>query len=115
MSLGGGSSDSKSSVQWYPGQKDALGGVFGPGGIFDQFQQGKPNAGYERQQAVGLQQLQRTQAANGTLNTPLGTRAQSDYLQKSTSAAGDEWMKTLFAFLQPAGQSSKSHAFNFSV
>jgi len=115
MGTGGGSSKSRSQVQWYGGQEQALADIFAPGGTFSQFQAGKPNAGFERAQGNALQQLQRQQAQAGTLNTPLGTRQQSDFLQQSTQAAGDDWLKNLFAFMQPAGQQSKSSAFNFSV
>lgn len=101
-------SKSSSGVQYYGGQEEALAGIFGPGGYFQQFQQGKPNAGFERAQGNALQQLQRQQAQAGTLNTPLGTRQQADFLTQSTQSAGDDWMKTLFQFMQPAGQSSKS-------
>lgn len=113
--VGGGSSSSQSNVEYYRGQRKALADIFEPGGSFDQFMKGKPNAGFERQQTLGLEQLRQRQAANGTLNTPLGTRMQSDYLQKSNSAAGDNFMKTLFQFMQPAGQSSRSSAWNFGV
>ena len=103
-------SKSKSGVQYYGGQEEALAGVFGPGGIFDQFQAGKPNAGFERAQTQGLEQLKQRQAQQGLLSTPLGTRQQSDFLQQTTQAAGDDWLKSLFAFMQPAGQKSKSSA-----
>ena len=99
-------SQSKSDVQFYDGQREALGGIFGPGGTFSQFMSGKPNAGFERQQTQGLEQLKARQAQAGLLNTPLGTRQQSDYLQKTTQAGGDDWLKTLFAFMAPAGQKS---------
>lgn len=115
MGTGFGASRSRSNVEWFPGQEEALGGIFGPGGVFEQFQQGKPNAGFERQQTLGLEQLKRQQAAQGTLNTPLGTRQQSDYLQRSTQAAGDNWLRDLFQFMQPAGQQSRSKAWNVSV
>lgn len=104
------SSHGSSGVEWYPGQKNALSGVFGDGGIFDQFLKGRPNAGFERQQTQGLEQLKARMAQNGTLQSPLGTRAVSDYLQKSNASAGDSFMQTLFSFLQPAGQTSKSHS-----
>ena len=113
--IGGGSSSSRSRVQWFPGQEEALSGIFGAGGVFDQFQQGKPNAGFERAQGNALEQLKRQQATSGTLNTPLGTRQQSDFLQQSTQAAGDDWLQNLFAFMQPAGQQSRSKAMNFSI
>lgn len=102
------SSSSKSGVQFYGGQEDALAGIFAPGGTYQQFMQGKPNAGFERAQTNALQQLQRQQAQSGTLNTPLGTRQQSDFLQQSTASAGDKWLETLFQFMQPAGQQSRS-------
>lgn len=99
-----------SGVQYYGGQEQALSGVFGPGGVFEQFLSGKPNAGYERAQTQGLEQLKRGLAQQGTLNTPLGTRALSDYATKTTQAAGDNFLQSLFAFMQPAGQTSKSRA-----
>ena len=103
-------SSGSGGVQFYDGQRDALGGIFAPGGTFSQFMSGKPNAGFERQQTQGLEQLKASQARSGTLNTPLGTRMQSDYLQKTTQAAGDNWLRDLFQFMQPAGQTSKSKA-----
>src|SRR5688572_29258586 len=112
---GGGSSKSNSQVQFYDRQREALGGIFAPGGAFDQLMKGKPNAGFERQQTQGLEQLKRAQTANGLAGTPLGTRQQSDYLQQTTSAAGDKWLESLFAFMQPAGQRSKSSAWNFGI
>jgi len=117
--MGGSFSKSKSrsdsGVQFYDGQQEALGGIFAPGGIFDQFLSGKPNAGFERQQNIGLQQLQRQQAAQGLLNTPLGTRAQDDYLRQTTQMAGDNWLESLFQFMQPAGQKSRSRAKSISM
>lgn len=108
-------SSSRGQVQYYGGQEEALAGLFGPGGAFSQFMQGKPNAGFERAQGNALQQLQRQQAQSGTLNTPLGTRQQSDFLQKSTQAAGDDWLNNLFKFMQPAGQSTKSKSSSWGV
>lgn len=99
---------SKGGVQYYDGQREALAGIFGENGAYDQFMSGKPNAGFERAQTTALDQLRNQQAASGTLNTPLGTRQQSDFLQKSTQAAGDNWLQSLFTFMQPAGQKNKS-------
>jgi len=101
-------SKGSSGVQYYDGQQEALGALFQPGGAFSRFMSGAPNAGFERAQANGLEQLKQRQAQSGTLNSPLGTRMQSDFLQKTTQAAGDDWMKTLFQWMQPAGQTSKS-------
>jgi hypothetical protein len=112
---GGGSSKSRSDIAWYGGQENALSGIFAPGGTFDQLMQGKPNAGFERQQTQGLEQIKRQQAQAGTLNTPLGTRMQADYLQQSNAAAGDNWLQSLFQFMQPAGQESRSKAWNFGI
>lgn len=103
-------SDGKSGVQYYDGQRDALGQLFAPGGVFSQFMAGKPDAGFERQQTQGLEQLKRAQAANGLSQSPLGTRQIADYLQQSNSAASDNFMKTLFGWMNPAGQKSKSSA-----
>lgn len=117
--MGGGfsksSSRNSSGVQYYGGQEDALSGIFAPGGVFDQFMGGKPNAGFERAQANSLQQLQRQQASAGTLNTPLGTRQQADFLQKSTQAQGDDWLTKLFGFMQPAGTQSQGKSSSFSM
>lgn len=116
MSSVGGSyshSSGRSGVQYYGGQEGALSGIFAPGGTFSQFMQGKPNAGFERAQTQGLEQLKARQAASGTLNTPLGTRMQSDYLQKTTQAGGDDWLKSLFSFMQPAGTQSHNSSTSF--
>ena len=101
-------SASRSGMSYLPGQQAALGGsVFNPGGIYDQFLQGKPNAGFERAQTSALQQLQAQQAQSGSLNTPLGTRQTSDFLQKSTQASGDKFYEQLATFMQPAGSKNK--------
>jgi len=117
--VGGGfsksSSRNSSGVQFYDGQQAALADIFAPGGAFAQFMGGKPNAGFERAQTQGLEQLRRQQAQSGVLNTPLGTRQQSDYLQQTTQAAGDDWLKTLFAFMQPAGTQSQGKSSSFSM
>lgn len=113
--IGGGSSKSRSDIQFYEGQEQALSGVFAPGGVFDRMMKGGPNAGYERQQTQGLEQLRRAQVASGTANTPLGTRAQADYLQKSNEAAGDNFLQSLFQFMQPLGTESRSKAWNFGI
>ena len=117
--IGGGFSKSHSSnssnVEYYDGQREALGSIFAPGGTFSQFMAGKPNAGFERGQQNGLEMLKERQSAAGLLNTPLGTRQQSDFLQKTTQAAGDDWLTKLFAFMNPAGQSSKGKSDSFSM
>jgi hypothetical protein len=111
----GQTSKSKANAEWYSGQEGALAGVFGEGGIFQDFlgEKDKPNAAFERQQTLGLEQLRRQQAAAGTLMTPLGTRGQSDYLQQTTMAAGDNanaWYDRLFQFMQPVGTKSTSRS-----
>lgn len=87
-----------------------FGGKDGGTGIFQQFLAGKPNAGFDRAQNNALQQLKQQQAASGTLNTPLGTRQQSDFLQKSTQAAGDQFYSQLQNFMQAPGQQSRGAA-----
>jgi hypothetical protein len=69
---------------------------------------GGPDPGFERQQTAGLQQLQRSQAQAGLLNTPLGTRQQADYLTKSNFGAQDNFKSWLELLLRPAGQQSQS-------
>jgi len=99
-----------SGPQFFQGQKQAFGeAVFGGkdgGGIFADFLAGKPNAGFERAQSIGLKQLQQRNAQMGLSGQPLGTRIESDFLQKSGQAAGDNFMSQLFQFGQPAGTSS---------
>jgi len=104
-------SRSKSRPEYLPGQRTAIsdavfGGESGMGGIFQDFLAGKPNAGFDRAQGNALQQLQRTQAQSGIANTPLGTRQQADFLQKSTQAAGDQFYQQLQPFMQPGGTST---------
>lgn len=100
-------SSSKSGVQFFPGQAEAISPLFAEGGIFSQFLGGKPNAGFDRAQSVGLQQLQQRNAQLGLSQQPLGTRLETDYLAKSNQSAGDNFMSTLFQFMQPAGTQSK--------
>ena len=106
----GQTSKSKANAEWFPGQQAALGDIFAPGGVFSQFTQGKPNVGFERQQQNALDQLKQRQAQSGTLNTPLGTRQQSDFLQQTTASAGDAWFDRLFQFMAPAGTKSTSRS-----
>lgn len=87
-----------------------FGGKNGGSGIFQDFLAGKPNAGFDRAQKNALQQLQAQQASSGTLNTPLGTRQQSDFLQKSTASAGDQFYSQLQNFMQAPGQQSRGAA-----
>ena len=95
----------------YEGVGNAVfGGKAGQGGIFQDFLAGKPNAGFDRAQSNALEQLQRQQAQAGTLNTPLGTRQQTDFLQKSTQAAGDQFYSQLQNFMQAPGQQSRGAA-----
>jgi len=109
-----GKTTDNSGVAYWGGQKGAISpAVFGSGGIFDQFLAGKPNAGFDRAQSNALQQLQQQQAGSGTLNTPLGTRQQSDFLQGSTQAAGDQFFQQLSQFMQPAGAEAKSKSAGF--
>lgn len=99
-----------SGPQFFQGQKQAFGeAVFGGkngGGIFADFLAGKPNAGFDRAQSVGLQQLRQRNSQLGLSQQPLGTRLETDYLTKSNQAAGDNFMSQLFQFGQPAGTSS---------
>ena len=111
----GQTSKSKANAEWYGGQEQALSGVFGEGGIFSDFLQSKdkPNAAFERQQTLGLEQLRRSNAANGLAGTPLGTRSLDDYLNKTNMAAGDnqqQWFENLFRFMQPVGSKSTSRS-----
>lgn len=109
----GQTSNSTSRTEYFPGQRGIYTDIFGMngrGGIWDQFLKGKPNAGFERAQAQGLEQLKRGQAQAGMLNTPLGTRQQSDFLQRSTSAGGDNWLQEMFAFMKPSGVKSVSRS-----
>lgn len=101
-----------SGPTYFTGQREAVSNaVFGDNGIFDQFLKGKPNAGFERAQVNGLEQLKRANTANGLGASPLGTRALSDYVTKSTQAAGDNYMNQLQMFLQPQGTRSSSAGF----
>lgn len=105
----GGTAGGNSGMQFFPGQQDAIkDSVFNEGGIFSQFLAGKPNAGFERAQQTGLQQIQQRNSQLGLSQQPLGTRLQTDYLTKSNQAAGDNFMDTLFQFMQPAGSQSKT-------
>ena len=106
---------SKSRPDYLPGQRTAIsnaffGGADGTGGIFQQLLEGKPNAGFERAQTNALEQLKRQQSTAGTLNTPLGTRQQADFLQRSTQAAGDDYLQNLTQFMAPAGTATRGAA-----
>jgi len=103
------STKASSGIQFFPGQASAVASnVFAPGGVFSQFMAGKPNAGFDRAQNVGLQQLGQRQAQLGMSGQPLATRQNMDFLTKTTQGAGDNFMSTLFNFMQPAGSTSKS-------
>jgi len=99
---------SGSGVQFFPGQENALASIFGAGGVFDSLLSGKPNAGQERAQAVGVQQLGRQQASMGTFGQPLGARQTSDFVQDRAQRQGDNFLAQLQGFMQPAGSQSKS-------
>ena len=103
-------SSSNSEQEYWGYQKDQIGNkVFANGGIFDQFLAGKPNAGFDRAQTNALDQLKQQQSQAGTLNTPLGTRQQADFLQKSTQGAGDNFYQQLQGFMTTPG-GSKAHS-----
>lgn len=99
-----GSKSSKSSVQFFPGQKEAIAkSVYNQGGIFDQFLAGAPSTGLERAANVGLQAIDRQFAQQGTAGTPLQTRAQLDFMNRTAQSQDDDFMQRLFGFMQPAG------------
>lgn len=111
----GQTSKSKSNAEWYGGQEAALSGVFGPGGIFADFlgEKNGPSAAFERQQALGLEQIRRDNAAQGIGTQPLGTRRLDDYLFKTNMAANDNadaWYQKLFQFMAPVGSKSTSRS-----
>ncbi len=108
-------SSSRGQVEYYGGQEGALAQIFAPGGAFSQFMQGKPNAGFDRAKAVGLQQIEDANTAQGIGDSPLGTRMKTDYLAKATQMAGDNWFNDLFKFMQPAGSKSKSSSSSWGV
>jgi len=109
-----GKSTSGSDVKFYKGQMDAVANdIFSQGGMWDQIISGKPDAAFERGQSNALQALQNKQAQSGTLNTPLGTRMQSDFLQKSNQAMGDNQFQKIQALMQPAGSQSSSQSAGF--
>lgn len=102
---------SSSGTEFFPGQREQIGGkIFSPGGVFSQLLKGKPDAGFDRAQVNALAQLRDSQAQAGTLNTPLGTRMQSDFLQGSTQKAGDNFFQRIAGFMQPAGSQQKGAA-----
>lgn len=109
-----GKSTSGSDVKFYRGQQDAVAkDIFGTGGMWDQLISGKPDAAFERGQSNAMDMLQRRQAQSGTLNTPLGTRQQSDFLQKSNMAMQDNQFQKLQSLMQPAGSQSGSKSAGF--
>ena len=101
-----GSKSSSSGVQFFPGQKQQAAKVFAPGGIFDEFLAGKPNAGFERSQNNAMKQMENMQARMGMSGQPLAMRQQNEFLQKSTQMGADNFNQTLFNFMQPAGSQS---------
>lgn len=109
-----GKSTSGSDVQFYPGQARAVSpDVFGEGGLWDQIIKGKPDAAFERGQSNALEMLKGRQAMSGTLNTPLGTRLQDSFLQKSNMAMQDNSFQKIQALMQPAGSESASKSAGF--
>jgi hypothetical protein len=99
-------SRSKSRPEYVPGQRQFITELFNQGGYFDQIMAGKPNQVQERAQMNGLEQLKRSQAQAGTLNTPLGTRQQADYAQQSQAGYQDAMFKNLALATQPGGTST---------
>jgi hypothetical protein len=99
-------SRSKSRPEYVPGQRQFITGLFDDGGYFQQTLAGKPNVAQERAQANGLEMLKRSLASQGTLNTPLGTRAISDFGVKSQQTYSDDLMKNLALGMQPGGTST---------
>ena len=99
-------SRSKSRPEYVPGQRQFITDLFSDGGYFQQMLAGKPSPAQERAQANTLEQLKRQQAASGTLNTPLGTRQQADFLQSSQQAFQDDLFKNLALAMQPGGTST---------
>ena len=98
-----------SGISTWGGQKQKISNeVFGNGGVFDQFLAGKPNAGFDRAQANAIQGIERSNAANGLANSPLGTRRVDDFRIRSTQGAGDNFLQQLQGFMQPLGSKSNS-------
>lgn len=109
-----GKSTSGSDVKFYQNQQNKVSGdIFQDGGLWDQIINGKPDAAFERGQSNALQSLQNRQSMSGTLNTPLGTRQQADFLQKSNQAMGDNQFQKIQALMQPAGSQSSSQSAGF--
>jgi hypothetical protein len=99
-------SRSKSRPEYVPGQRQFITGLFDDGGYFNQVMAGKPNVAQERAQSNGLEQLKASLASQGTLNSPLGTRAISDYATKSQQTYSDDLFKNLALAMQPGGTST---------
>ena len=55
-----------------------------------------------------IQGIERSNAANGLANSPLGTRRVDDFRIRSTQGAGDNFLQQLQGFMQPLGSKTNS-------
>jgi hypothetical protein len=102
---------SSSKVQFFPGQKEAAGRLFEPGGIFDQILAGGPNVRTEQAGARGTQNAQRAFAARGQEGSGLEARAISDATFKGNVAREGGQLEQLLSLSQPAGSKTSPTGF----
>lgn len=99
---------SKSGVEFFPGQEEAAGQVFGDFDIIGQILGGRPLPADERATSRGLELLQRRSARAGTRGSGVAARKEAEFVERSATATADASLDRLLRFIQPPGTSSVS-------
>ena len=100
-------SKSRSGVEFFPGQKEFAGGLFEPGGFFDNIRTGAPDVGFEAGAARGRQDLGRGFAQRGITGSGLETRALTDFETGVQQAReGQQFQRTVAGLQAPGGFST---------
>ena len=110
-------SSSKSSIQFYPGQKEFAGQLFDPGGLFQTLLGGGPNPGLERQISRGQDNLTAGLAQQGLTGSGLAAKSLTGYQTQAAGQRQDNLVETMLNAIRPAGSVSvgRSKPFPFGV
>lgn len=100
------SSSSKSSLQFYPGQKDFAGTLFAPGGLFQSLAGGGPNPGLERQIARGGEGLTQQLSQQGLTGTGLAAKSLTNFQTQAAGQRQDNLIEVMLNAIKPAGSVS---------